>query len=169
MAKRSAQVVGRMPFLGDAQILPEQRPIVRVGAVLYNLMSTVQGPLAAEVGNALFGNDNINIVLRGVDMRAERHDGRNLSVLGRRRRGEYRHVAVALIVARAADAVHQSRGADVAGVLIAVDIAFDGRIDGDAPEAAYDLRRVGYLALPDDEVLGKEVDIVVDMMKEPHW
>ena len=53
----------------------------------------------------------------------------------------------------------------MAGVLIAIDVALDSRIYSYAAQPADNLRRVGYLTLADNQVLGKEVYVVIDMLQ----
>ena len=129
-------------LLSKLQILTEHRAIIRMRTVLDNLLGTTQRTLATKIGNALLGNDDIHIVLGTVHVTAHRNNGRDATVLGGTLRGEDRDETIALVIAGAADTIHQLAAANVAGVLIAVDIALDGGIHGDDTQTADDLRRV---------------------------
>ena len=129
-------------LLGKLQIFTEHRAIIRVRTVFNNLLGTAQRTLATKIGNSLLGNDDIHIVLSAIYMAAHRNDGRNATILGGTLRGEDRNVTIALVIAGAADTIHQLAAADVAGVLIAIDIAFDSGVHGDDTQSADDLRRV---------------------------
>ena len=81
------------------EIIAQQRLVVRVSTILYYLMRTTYRTLAAEVGKALLGNDDVYIMFGGVYVAAHRNDGTNLATLGNRRCSEDGYVAIALIVA----------------------------------------------------------------------
>lgn len=110
--------------------------------VFDNLLGTAQRTLATKIGNSLLGNNDIHIVLGAIHMTAHRNDGRNATVLGGTLRGEDRDETITLVVAGTADTVHQLAAADMAGVLIAVDITLDGGIHGNDTQSADHLRRV---------------------------
>ena len=129
-------------LLGKLQILTEHRAVIRMRTVFDNLLGTAQWALAAEIGYSLFGDNHIHIVLGTIHMAAHRNNGRNAAVLGGTLCGEDRDVTIALVIARTADTIHQLAAADMAGVLIAVDIALDGGVHGDDTQTADDLRRV---------------------------
>ena len=113
------------------EIVAKQRFVVGVGAVLNNFPSAANRAFASEVGDSLFGSDNVNIVLSGVDVATHGYDARDGASFGGGGRGENGDVSVSLVIARASDAVHQSRTAYMRGVLIAIEVAFEWRIDGD--------------------------------------
>ena len=81
-------------------------------------------------------------MLGTVYVTAHRNNGRDATVLGGTLRGEDRDVTIALVIAGTANTIHQLAAADMAGVLIAVDIALDGGVHGDDTQTADDLRRV---------------------------
>ena len=58
------QVVARLTTLGQLQVVPQQLLVVGVGALLDDHLSTLAGRLAAQVGNTLFGDDDVDVVLR---------------------------------------------------------------------------------------------------------
>ena len=129
-------------LLGKLQILTKHRAVIWMGTVLDNLFGTAQWAFATEIGYSLFGNNHIHIVLGTVHVTAHWNDGRDAAVLGGTLCGEDRDVTIALVIAGTADTIHQLAAADMAGVLIAVDIALNGGVHGDDTQTANDLRRV---------------------------
>jgi long-chain acyl-CoA synthetase len=100
----------------------------------------------AQVGQALFGDDDLRVVLGVVHMRNHGHDAADGAVLGHRGRHKERQVAIARKVARAANAVHHARAHQVGGVDVAVDVGLDHRVHGDDAQAAHQLGVVRFLA-----------------------
>ena len=96
------------------KIVAQQRTVVGMGAVLNDFLGTAQCSLASEIGHTLFGDNDVHVVLGGDHMAAHGHNGTDGTILGGRRGIEYADGAIALIVARATDAVHQFGAADVA-------------------------------------------------------
>ena len=88
------------------------------------------------------------------------HDRRDGAVFGRARGDDAGEGAVAEEVARAADAVHQLRAHHVGGVDVAVDVHLDGGVDGDHPQAADHLGRVGDLHRPQHDLVAVAVEFV---------
>lgn len=72
----------------------------------------LRSTLVAQVGNAVFRHDGVNVVLCVVDVRAEWHDARDGSALLRRSASEGGEHGVASVVARTANSIHHSRTAD---------------------------------------------------------
>ena len=81
-------------------------------------------------------------MLGAIYVTAHRNNGRDATILGGTLRGEDRNVTIALVIAGAADTIHQLAATDVAGILVAIDIALDGGVHGDDTQSADDLRRV---------------------------
>ena len=133
--------------------------------VFDNLLGTAQWAFATEIGYSLLGNDNIHIVLGTVHVTAHRNNGRNATILGGTLRGEDRDETITLVIAGTADTIHQLAAADMAGVLIAVDIALDGGVHGDDTQSANYLRRVGNLALADGEMLLEVINIIIHLFQ----
>ena len=75
-------------LLGKLQVFAEHRAVIRMGTVFDNLFGTAQWAFATEIGNSLFGNDDIHIVLGTVHVTAHRNNGRDATVLGGTLRGE---------------------------------------------------------------------------------
>ena len=63
-------------------VVAQQWTIVRMGTILDDLFGSPHRTLTAQVGNALFGDDDIDVVLGGIHMAAHRNDGRNGTILG---------------------------------------------------------------------------------------
>ena len=60
----SGQVVTGLTHLRDLQVVSQQLLVVGMSTVLDNQLGTLCGRLAAQVGNTLFGDDDVDIVLR---------------------------------------------------------------------------------------------------------
>ena len=114
-----------------------------MGAVLDDGFGALGGTFAAQVGDALFGDDDLDGMFAAVKMADERDDGADLAALGGGGAGEDGEKGVAGKVARAADAVHHFAAQDMGAVYVAGDVHFDGGVDGDDAEAPDDLRAVG--------------------------
>ena len=122
-------------------------------------------PLAAQVGDALFRNDDVHIVFRMVVMRHHRHDSTDAPFLGHAGAGENGNVGIAREVARTADAVHHARAADMSGVHIAIDVLLDGCIDGNHSQAAYHLRTVGHFGGTQHQLVTEQVHVFVNAVQ----
>ena len=148
-------------LLCEFQIFTEHWTIIRVRTVFDNLLGTAQRTLATKIGYSLLSNDDIHIMLSAVHMAAHRNNGRDATILGGTLRGEDRNVTIALVIAGAADTVHQLAAADMAGVLIAVDITLDSGVHSDDTQSANHLRRVRNLALTNGEMLLEVINIII--------
>ena len=118
--------------------------------------------LAAEVGHTLFGDDDVDVMLRVVHVRNHRHDSRDFTFLGNGRTSEDGDIGIAGEVTASADAVHHLGSADVRGVHVAVDVGFDGGVDGDNTESAHHFRAVGDFRRTEHQLVAEEVHILVD-------
>jgi len=76
------QVVTRLTHLGNLQVVPQELLVVGMCTVLDDALSTLDGTLAAQVGNTLFGDDDVHIVLRAILMAYEGNDGADHTALG---------------------------------------------------------------------------------------
>ena len=99
-----------------------------MGAVFDNRLGALHRALAAQVGDALLGDDDVDGVLAMVEVRHHGDDGADASALGGRRAREDGDVGAAGKVARTANAVHHLRAADVCRVDITVNVGFDGSV-----------------------------------------
>ena len=69
------QVVARLAHLGELQVVPKQLLVVRMCTVLDDDFGALCGALSAQVGDALFRHDDVDVVLAGVLMADEGHHG----------------------------------------------------------------------------------------------
>jgi len=136
----STHALWLVALLGKLQIFTKHRAVIWMGTVLDNLFGTAQWAFATEIGYSLFGNNHIHIMLGAIHVTAHRNNGRDAAVLGGTLRGEDRDETIALVIAGTADTIHQLAAADMAGVLVAVDIALNGGVHGDDTQSADDLR-----------------------------
>ncbi|MCY1419594.1 hypothetical protein D9M71_351840 [compost metagenome] len=106
---------------------------------------TLPGCQASQVCQAHFGHEDVDVMFGVVNMADHRHHAGDRTALGDRLGHEHGQVCVAREVARAADAVHHPRAADVSGVDVAIDVELQCRVDADDAKAAHDFRVVGDL------------------------
>ena len=59
----SGEAMARVTAFTQFQIIPEQLLVVGVCTVLDDGLCTLHGTLAAQVGNTLFGDDDVHVVL----------------------------------------------------------------------------------------------------------
>ena len=133
--------------------------------VLDDGLCTFFRALAAQVGHALFGHDDVDAVFRVVVVRHHRDDGADASFLGHGRAGEDGDIGIAGEVAAAANAVHHLRAADVCGVHIAIDVRLDGRVDGYDAQSAHHFGAVGDFGRAQHQFVAEEVHVVVDALQ----
>src|SRR5574344_2687206 len=134
------QIMVSLSAFGNLKIIPKQLLVIRMSAVLNNQFGTLHRAFAAQVGNTLFGDDDIDIVLGVVLMADKRNDGTDDTAFGNRGAGEDTDKGVAFKVAAAADTVHHACAADVGRVGIAVEVYLNGCVDGNYTQAANDFR-----------------------------
>ena len=130
------------------EVVLQRGPVVRVRALVDDLLGATSRRQAAQVRHALLGDDDVHVVLGVVDVAHHRHDARDRPVLGRRRGEEHRDVGIAGEVAGPADAVLHARPHDVGGVDVAVDVGLDHSVHGQTAEPADDLGVVADLLRP---------------------
>ncbi len=150
---------GLVALLEEGDVLAELGPVVGVGAIFDDDVGAFVGVLAAEVGDALFGDDDLNGVFAVVHVGHEGDDGGDLAALGGGGAGEDGEVGVAGEVAGTADAVHHLASHDVGRVHIAAEVDFDGGVHGDDAEAPDDFGVVGDLLRAHEDLRAEEVDV----------
>ena len=159
------QVVRGVQAVGDGEgavvVLLQHRLVGRVGAVLDDLLGPLLGGEAAQVGQALLGDQHLHVVLSVVVVGDHRDDRRDRGPLRHRRGDEGRDVGVAGEVGRAADAVHHLRAHDVGGVHVAVDVGLDHAVARDDAEPADHLGVVRDLLRPQDDLRAVVAGLVV--------
>ena len=99
-----------LPIRGQLQspliILFQKRPVIRVSQ-RNHLRHPLPRCQTAQVSVTVFGNDHLDVLLRMVHVRHERHNGRNVAALGERRGDERRNVAGTSEVGKMAATVKQ--------------------------------------------------------------
>jgi len=86
-AQRFRRQVGRVlsvrESLGSVEVVEQQRLVVGAGAFFDDQVGALARREAAEVGEALLGDDDLYVVLGVVDVRDHRHNCRDGSMLRR--------------------------------------------------------------------------------------
>ena len=77
-----------MRMAGQAEVVGQDLAVIGVDAMLDDRARPGGRALAAQVGNALVGDHDLDGVFAVVQMADQRDDGANLAVLGRRGAGE---------------------------------------------------------------------------------
>ncbi|MNN50471.1 hypothetical protein D3C81_1650570 [compost metagenome] len=118
---------------GAIEIVVQCSAVVRVHTVVDDRSCALARRQATQVGQALLGDQDVDVVLGVVDMADHRHHAGNRAAFGYRLGDEHRQVGVTGEVTRAADAVHHPGAADVGGVDVAVDVELQRGVDTDYP------------------------------------
>ena len=137
-------------LLGAGEIVRQHGLEGRMGAVLDDDLGALLRAETAQVGQALFGHDDLHVLRDMVHVAHVRHDRRDLSALGGGRRDEHRDEGIAGEVAGAADAVLDARTHDVGGVDVAVDVCLDQAVHRQTAQTADHLRMVADLLRAQD-------------------
>ncbi|MCY1428525.1 hypothetical protein D9M71_444120 [compost metagenome] len=127
---------------GRREVVVQGLAVIRVYAVVDDDACAFPGCQAAQVRQADFGDEDVDIMFGMVNVADHRHHAGNRPALGDRLGDENRQVRIAREVARAANAVHHPRAADVGGVDVAIDIELKGGVDANNAEAADHFRVV---------------------------
>ena len=128
-----------------SEVLVQCLTEVRVDAVVDDDACALTRGQAAQVGQALLCDENVDVVLCVVDVADHRHNAGDCPGLSNGFGHKDRQVSVPCEVTRAADAVHHPRAADMSGVDVAVDVEFQCGIDTDDAQATNHFRVVGDL------------------------
>ena len=67
------------------KIIMQRRPVVRVRAVVNDPDRAPDRGQSAQIGDALFGDDNLHVMIAVVNMRGQGNDAGNRAVLHHRR------------------------------------------------------------------------------------
>jgi len=151
------------------EIILQDGPIIRVSALADDDAGALAGRQAAHVGEALLCDDDVEVVLGLVDVRAHGHDAGHARGVGFRgpRRGRV-HDGVfgrAQEVGGAAQAVQHAAAHDAGAVCVGVDVDFDGGVHADDAEAADDFGRVGDLLRAEEELGRVLVPVLVEALE----
>src|SRR6218665_3803265 len=120
---------------GCGEVLVQWFAVIRVHTVVDDYPGALARSEATQVGQALFGDQNVDVMLGVVHMADHRHHAGNRAAFGNRLGDEDGQVRVAGKVARATDAVHHFGAADVGGVDVAVQVELQRRVDADDAQA----------------------------------
>ena len=126
---------------------------IRVGAILDDEPGTLFRSEPPQVCEALLRHKNLGVVFCLVYMTHVRHDARNGTTLGHRRRQEESKRTVPCKVCCTADAVHHRRPANQGAVHVPEDVGFKSGVHGDNADTADHVGAVAHLLLTDDKML----------------
>lgn len=138
---------------GPIVVIERLIAIGRIDAIVDDDFRAFARGKCPQIGEAVFGHQNIDVMFVVVAMGDHGNDGRDGAVLGCRLGHEDRHIGVTREIARTADAVHHMRAIDMGGIDIAINVAFQRRIDGDDAEAADDFRMIADLLRTQDQAI----------------
>ena len=99
-----------------------QRVLVSGMCDAYHRASPLTRAFTAQIGDAVFGDDDLSVVFGMIDMAYEWHDSANRAAFSERWAQKQRQISVASEVAATADTIFHLRTHDVSGVYVAVDI-----------------------------------------------
>ena len=152
-------------FQSSLIIIHQHWLVVRMCTVLNDNLCSLTWRQASQVCQALLSNNNINIMLSVVNMRAHRHDRRNCTTLGSGNCKEYSQVSITGEVAGAANTIHHLGAHDVSGINIAVNIALNSGIHSDNTNTTCNLRAVSNLLRTQYDMLSVFLDILVETLQ----
>lgn len=137
-----------------------------VGALVDDDAGALARAEAADIGETLLGDDDVEVVLGLVDVGAHGDDARHAVGVGLGGAGggsvHDGVLGVAEEVGRAAQAVEHAGAVDAGGVGVGVDVDLDGGVHADDAEAADDLGGVGH-GLASEQRLGRvQVPVLVE-------
>ena len=147
------------------EVVHEGVSVVRMSDVVDDDFRSFFRGQAANIGNALFGNEHMGVVFGVVHMGAHRNDRGDIAVLRGAVAEEAGEVRVACEVAGTADAVHHLRARYMGGVHVAVDIHFQSGIHADDADTANDFTVVGDLFRTEDDLLAVFVNVLVEALQ----
>ena len=142
-SKGGLEGLRRMGAAGQGQVVLKDLAIIGMGAIFDDGVSAGGGILAAQVGHALFGNDDLDRMFAVIQVADQGDDGAGLAGFGGGRAGEDREESVAGKVSRTANAIHDAAAENMRAIDIARDVHLDGGVHGQNAEAAHDFRIVG--------------------------
>ena len=149
---------------GSLEVIIQVRLIFRIRNLIDNDRSFFFRGQAAQVSNAAFGNDNVNVQGCMVDMAAERNYGADLAALGQGVGEEYGQVAVTCKVAGTANTVHQLGAANMGGVYVAVNVNFDCSVHGDNADTTCNFGAVGNFLRTEQQIFLIEIYVFIEFL-----
>jgi hypothetical protein len=155
--------------LGLVEVVFQDRHVIRVRALLDDDARALTRRQAAHIGEALLGHDNVEIVLRLVNVCAHGHDARHTSGIGLagacRGRVHNGVLCGAQEVGGSAEAVQHAASHDAGRVCVSVDVDFDGRVHANDAEATNDLGAVADLLGAEEELGRVLVPVFVETLE----
>ena len=152
--------------LGLFEVVPEDGLVFVVGAALDDDAGALAGAEAPHIGETGLRHDNVQVVLRLVDVRAHGHDaGDAVGVSLGRARGGRVHDAIlggTQEVGRPAQPVQHPAAHHVGAVGVRVDVYLYGGVHADDAQSTDDLRRVGYLLRPQQKLVVVRLPVVIE-------
>ena len=149
-------------IFGEREIAAQFVPEIRVGAAIDNDFRPLARIEAAQIGDAVFGDDDLHGVLAVVRVRDLGHDGADLATLLERGAGEDGEVGIAGEVARTTDPVHHRFTKKVCAVDVTLDVGLDSGIHGHDTQAAHDFWIVAYLLRAQDDTTPQGMEVRVE-------
>lgn len=132
-------------------------------AVVDDATCTLDRRFAAQVGNAIFRDDDFDGVFAVIQVGNHRYECADLAFLRRRRSREDGQHGRTGEVAGTADTVHHSCTGYVSGVDVTEYIGFQSRIDGHQAETAGYFRIVGDFLRAKQNLIFEEIQVRVDV------
>lgn len=155
--------------LGLFKVVLQDRLIHGMSTLVDDDPCPLAGTQASDVGEAVLCDDDVEVVLRLVDVGAHGHDaGDAVGVrLGRSRRGRVHDGVLggAEEVGGTTEAVEHAGAHDAGGVGVGVDVDLDGRVHADDAETADNLGGVGDLLATEEELVVVRLPVVVEALE----
>lgn len=143
--------------------------VVGVSTLVDDDTGALTGAQAAHVGETLLRDDDVEVVLRLVDVRAHGDDAgdtRGVGLRGTSRGSVHDGVLCgAQEVGGAAETVQHAAAHDAGGVCVGVDVNLDGGVHADDAQAADDLGGVGDLLGAEQQLGGVLVPVLVEAVE----
>jgi hypothetical protein len=151
------------------EVVFQNRHIVGVRTLLDNNPRTLSRAQTTHVRKTLLGNNDVEIVLRLVNVRAHGHDTgytRRIGLGGAGRRRVHDGVFCASKeIGGAAEAVEHTASHYAGGVCVGIDVDFDWGVHPDDTKATDDLRAVGNCLGAEKEFGGVLVPVLVETLE----
>lgn len=155
--------------LGLLEVGLEDGLVDVVGALVNDDAGTLAGAEAADIGETVLGNDDVEIVLGLVDVGAHGDNARNTVGVGLGGTGgggvHDGVLGVAEEVGGTTETVEHARAHNVGGVGVSVDVDLDGGVHADDTETADDLGSVGDGLRAEEELVIVVIPVLVEALE----
>lgn len=152
---------------GALQVFRELGPVIGVGAVPDNGSGALDRIQSAQVRHPLFCHEDHRIVFCVVRVGDHGDDLGDAAAFRGGWRAEESQVAVAHVVAAAADAVHHTVAQDMGGIGLPVDVEFDGGVQGDDAQPPDDAGIIAHIQGPEHQGLFIQARIFLVHLPDP--